>query len=790
VQPSGRGSLGADEFGVLLRLCRKQVGFTQERLAERSGLSVRAIRALEHGQGRPRPGTVRLLGDALGLGGSDRARFDAAAHRPDRDRPPAVSAVAMESTLAWLMPAQLPTDVGGFAGRTQYLRELDALLAGAGDGHGESGRVRGMAISAIVGPPGVGKTALAVHWAHQARDEFPDGQLYVNLRGFDAGGSAMTPAEAVRGFLDAFGIPPQRVPASLAAQAALYRSLLADRRMLVVLDNARDVEQVRLLLPGSPGCLVLVTSRNELSSLVAIEGAHPLTLDLLTTAEARQLLARRLGADRVAAEPHAVNQITASCARLPLALAIVAARASSHRGFFLAALAAELRQARGSLDVFDGGDASTDARAVFTWSYRTLSSEAARLFRLLGLHPGPDISAPAAASLAFLPVDRARRVLAELARASLLVEHTTGRFAFHDLLRAYATELAHSVDTGAVRHSAVHRVLDHYLHTAHSAALLLAPHGNRIIPHSSQPGATPEDLEDRERALAWLIAEHPVLLGAIRQAASMGFEAYTWQLAWTLGEFLDLRGHWHDLVAAQNVALDAARRLADRPGQAHAQQGLARAYERLGRHDDARTHYGHALRLYGELGDHTGQANVHLRLGGVFEREGGRYQEALHHAEQALELFRAAGDRSGQARTLNSVGWDHAQLGDHSRALAYCRQALTLLQEIGDRWGQAATWDSLGYVHHHLGDHGRAVACYQRALDLWREIGDRYNDAATLTRLGDDHHAAGDRTAAHDAWEHALRILDQLGHSDADRVRAKLRQLDHPPIHARAPTPT
>ena len=296
-------------------------------------------------------------------------------------------------------------------------------------------------ISAIDGTAGIGKTAVALHWAHRVADRFPDGQLYVNLRGFDPAGSPMAPAEAVRGFLDAFEVPAERIPINLEAQAALYRSLVSGRRILVVLDNARDVGQVRPLLPGSPGCVVVVTSRNHLTSLITVEGARPLTLDLLPVEEAAELLARRLGSGRLAAEQQAVEEIIALCAQLPLALSIVAARAAAHPGFPLAALAAELRDARGGLDGFTSGDLTTDLRAVFSWSYQRLGTPAARLFRLLALHPGPDIAIPAAASLAALPAHEVRNLLAELSRSHLLEEHIPGRFAFHDLLRAYATEL-------------------------------------------------------------------------------------------------------------------------------------------------------------------------------------------------------------------------------------------------------------------------------------------------------------------------------------------------------------
>src|SRR5450631_2422427 len=372
------------------------------------------------------------------------------------------------------IPAQLLAAVPAFAGRNAELARLDAILPAVA----EAGlpAPAAVVIAAVSGTAGVGKTALALHWAHQVAERFPDGQLHVNLRGFDPGGPALEPGEAVGRFLDAFGIPVARIPAGLPAQAALYRSLLAGKRVLVLLDNARDVAQVRPLLPGSPGCLAIVTSRNHLTGLVATEGAYPLILDVPTAAEARDLLSSRLGADRIASEPDAVDDIIAGCARLPLALTIAAARAATNPSFPLAVFATELSEATRALDPFHGDDLATDVRAVFSWSYHALSTDAARLFRLLGLPPGPDIANAAAASHAAIPPDRARALLAELTRAHLLSEPVPGRYAFHDLLHAYATEQAHAHDSRDSRDAAVRRVLDHYLHTAHSAAMLMEPY--------------------------------------------------------------------------------------------------------------------------------------------------------------------------------------------------------------------------------------------------------------------------------------------------------------------------
>jgi hypothetical protein len=340
----------------------------------------------------------------------------------------------------------LPHRIADFTGRDAELGRLDALV-----GQGSSGIENDIVITVITGTAGVGKSALAVYWAHKVRHQFPDGQLYVNLRGFGPAESAMEPVEAIHGFLDAFAMPSDRIPLDLDERAALYRSMLADLRVLIVLDNARDVDQVRPLLPGSPGCVVVVTSRNQLMSLVAADGAHLVALDLLSTEEARHLLSRKLNPERVEAEPASASEIIEACAGLPLALAIAAARAAANPRLPLAAQADALHRSQDRLDALDGGDQYTNVRAVFSWSYQALSASAARLFRLLGLHAGPDIALFSAASLAGVPLAQARQELAELVRAHLLAEWTPGRFALHDLLRAFASELCTTNDSAAVR---------------------------------------------------------------------------------------------------------------------------------------------------------------------------------------------------------------------------------------------------------------------------------------------------------------------------------------------------
>jgi tetratricopeptide (TPR) repeat protein/transcriptional regulator with XRE-family HTH domain len=744
----------ASSLAALLRSWRERSLLSQEQLAAKAGLAARTIRRLESdGTRRPHGTSVRMLADALELTAAERAQLAAAARE--------------EALVGEHVPRQVPAPVRHFVGRDAELDRLTGLLDAATASGGT------VVITAIGGTAGIGKTALATHWAHQVAARFADGQLYVNLRGFDPVGRVMDPAVAIRGFLDALQMPPQRIPSDPDGQAALYRSLLADRRMLVVLDNARDSGQVRPLLPGSPRCLVVVTSRNQLTGLIA-DGAYCLNLDLLSTVEAREFLARRLGTERVAAEPGAVAGIVGCCARLPLALAIVAAYATASPQVSLGALAAQLADARVRLDALAGDDAATDLRAVFSWSYRALSAEASRLFRLLGLHPGPDISAAAAASLAGLAPAYVGPLLAELIRANVLMAHRPGRYTFHDLLRAYATEQCRATESGDERHAATHRVLDHYVHTGRTAAARLAPSRDSIALRPPATGTTPEHIADRGQALEWFTAERAVLVAAVDHAAQVGLGTHTWQLAWTFADFLDRLGYWHDRVITGLAALAAGRD--DGPALvAKAHRNLAHVYTGLGRLDDAHTHLRHALDLANQVDDRIGQIYTYHGLATVRLKQG-RPAEAQEHARQSLALAEAAEHMPAQANALSVLGSSQARLGDHEQAIAFCQRALTLHQELDNRDGQADAWDSLGYAHQHLGHHQQAVTSYQHAVDLHRELKNRHYETITLARLGDIYDSTGDHRAARLAWRKALIILEDLDHPDAEQLRAKLNR--------------
>src|SRR5215469_142029 len=755
--------------GRWLRGQRIAAGMTQEDLSERSGLSVRAIADLERGRTRrPYPSSVRALIHALGL--------------PDQTGADLVVRYRSADDGQVAVPRQLPTAVPYFAGRGGELRLLDAVLSDAGRGAG------GVVISAIGGTAGVGKTALALHWAHRIAPKFPDGQLYANLRGFDPAGSPADPADVLRGFLDALQGRPERFPADTERLAALYRSLLADRTMLVLLDNAADVAQVRPLLPASPRCLVIVTSRSELSALAAREGARLLSLDVLPDKEANELLTARLGKARAAAEPTAITELVTLCARLPLALSVIVARAAAAPNLPLAALVAELTELRGRLDALDVGDPAANVRTVFSLSYRHLPDAAARMFRLLGLHPGPDISAHAAASLAGVPLYAARAALRDLARASLIIESAPGRYGFHDLLRAYAAEQAtvHEGSSGPrplisdERREAIHRMLDHYLHTALRAHVVLYPGRQQIDLSAPRALVTPEGFASKPFALAWLRTEYQVLLKIVDLASREGFDGHAWRLPVVLWTFFDVCAHWHAGARTHRTALEAARRCGEQAGQAHALRGLGTFEVMLGEHARAYRCLAEAQEVFRRLGDMYGLARTDLIMGQAFEFQG-RYADALAVVKEALRLSETAPDDPYmplvRASALNGSAWYSAHLGEFGQARAHCTQAIELCQSIGYSPGEACTWDTLGFVWQRLGVHAEAAACFLRAVGLEREMGSRFNLAMALAHLGDTYVSTGDLRAARRVWAEALVILADLHHPEALEVRAKLESL-------------
>ncbi|MDG4788424.1 tetratricopeptide repeat protein [Micromonospora sp. WMMD1102] len=740
---------------------------TYRALAAKTGWSVGVIGGYFSGQVLPPTSRfdtlIRLLGATPAEQGSlATARDRVAERRTARDRrrgqpaQPAGGGPALTGRVRPARPAvprQLPADVPTFAGRTEQLAGLDRLLERSGTW-----------VAAVSGTAGVGKTTVALHWAHRVANEFPDGQLYVNLRGFDPAGTPVEPAVALHGFLVALGVPVAQIPAGADERAALYRSLLATRRVLVLLDNAVDATQVRPLLPGSPGCVVIVTSRNQLTGLVAVDGAWPIGLAVMSIPEATEVLAARLGPDQVAAHPDAIDQIVDRCGGLPLGLAVAAARAVAD-GVPLRRLAAELGR---PLDALDAGDAACDVRTVLSWSYRMLPDGTARMFRLLGVHPGPDIGPAAAASLAAVPASAAEALLRELTRANLLTEYRPGRFACHDLLRAYAVELAATSRVDG----ALARVLDHYARSADTATMLLDPMRDPVEPPAPVAGVQPEQFVDLIAARSWCAAEYPVLTAATEAAWANGFPAQARHLGWVVGRFQRLRGHWQEWLAGLRTALAAAGQLGDRAWLARIHRELISAYGRSHRYDDSRDHARQALELYRELGDRIGQARCHRSLCLTLELEG-RPRDALEHAVRSRDLLRDTDDQARLAYAYNSVGWYQALIGDFAEAVTNCQEAIRLLRRTEDRYGEGQTWDSLGYAYHHLGRHDQAVDSYRHALELLREVDDQLHEAHTLDHLGDTHQAMGDNQAACGAWQAAASMFDELEDPRAAEIRAK-----------------
>lgn len=668
-----------------------------------------------------------------------------------------------------VVPKQLPAAPELFVGREAELSALGQLPEAAANA---------VVISVIGGTAGVGKTTLAVYWAHRVAACFPDGQLYVNLRGFGPSARPVPPSQAVGWFLDALGVAPDGMPVSLEARTGLYRSLVAGKRLLILLDNARDADQVRALLPGSPGCLVLVTCRARLPSLAVSEGAHLLSLDVLTEPEARRMLAGRLGTERVAAEPGAIDELIVLCARLPLALAIIAGCAADRRALPLAALTAGLRDSAGRLDLLDGGDSASSLRAVLSWSYDQLTGSAARMFRLLGLHPGPDITAPAAASLAGTLLADARRALGELTAAGLVAEQPLGRFGFHDLLRVYAREKAAAASPDADCRTALGRALDHYLHTAHAAAVLQYPLRETITLPPLATGVVPEHLETADQALAWFEAEHQVLSSVVDAAGTVALGTRTWRLAWAAAEYFDRKGQFDEQATIARAGLAAAERLGDIAGQAASVRILAHNSARRGNFDRAETELERCMPLYRMLGDSAGEARVQQTFSFVRGRQG-RYAEAAAHCERALAIHRALGDRHGEAAALNNLAWNLALVGELNQASELCQRSLHLHRLLGSIC-EGLSWDTLGFITSGLGRHVEAADCYEHALAVFRRHHHRLYEADTLDHLGDAWDAAGRPRDARDAWQQALHILDDLHHPGARQVFAKLHDSTAP----------
>ena len=712
---TSRSKLGGP-YGML-RVRRLQAGLTQEQLAELSGLSVRAISDIERGTtARPRRSSIALLDTALNQAGED------------GDTPSSGAASLWGHHVPLPIPRQLPQAVPGFVGRERELNVLTDLLHSVESASGV------VVLSAIAGTAGVGKTALAVHWAHRAAERFPDGQLYVNLRGYDPD-HPVPAADVLAWFLRALGVAGPDIPPEVGERAALYRSLLADRRMLVVLDNTGSAEQVRPLLPGASSCGVLVTSRDSLAGLVARDGAVRLNIDLLPLADAVALLRALIGR-RVNADPGAAEALAAQCSRLPLALRIGAELAAARPSVPLADLVSELADQQRRLNLLDaGGDPRAGVRAVFSWSYRNLDVAAARTFRLLGLHPGPASDSYAAAALTGTDLRQAEQELDLLARADLIQAAEPSRFGLHDLLRDYACELAATSDTKAQRRAALTRLFDYYLHTAAAAMVTLYPTEHQRRPDSPPPAMVVPPVTSPGAARTWLDAERASLVAAVAYAATHGWPSHAARLAATIFRYLDVGGHYAEAITMHGHARRASSQAGDRAAEAEALTNLGVVSHEQGADGPAVSYFEQAIALLRETGDRAGQARALGNLGGV-ELLQGRYGRAASRFQQALGLRRETGDRVGQARALSNLGRVDLVQGRYRQAAAYLEQALALCHELGDRTGQAYILNYLGCACLRQGRHRQAADYFEQALALNQQTGNRPGEAYVLTNLG------------------------------------------------------
>ncbi|MET9627639.1 BTAD domain-containing putative transcriptional regulator [Lentzea sp. NPDC006480] len=659
-----------------------------------------------------------------------------------------------------VVPRQLPPPPNGFVGRDAELHALTEALVQ---------NTAGMSIATVVGPGGVGKTWLALRWAHDHLARFPDGQLYVNLRGYTRDEEPTTPSAVLRALLQGLGVAGRAVPADLDGQVALYRSAIADRRMLVVLDNARDSAQVADLLPGTPATAVLITSRDTLAGLVTTHRARPVPVGLLDAASSGELLVSALGRARVIAQPHAASVVAHHACGLPLAVSILAARVLTGSAHDLTELAGELTDASARLDVLETGDITADLRAVFDSSYAALPAGTAFVFRLLGLS-GQDITPDAVANLTALPLREARTRLRAVESAHLVRQEAAGRYRIHDLIRLYCREQMPREEA----HAALRRLTDHYLHTAFAADRLLDPHRPTIAKPAPGPGCTPTALADDTAAFRWFTAELPNLVAIQRGAADHGLHEHVWQLAWAMHNFHRKQGNIHANHDTWQLGLTAATASGSLPAQSLAHRYLGLTLAQLKSHRDAVEHLHQSLALATEAVDTLGTAHSHYALTQSYEMLDD-LDSALRHAWETHRIYEGLDLPVERAHALNSLGWCLARTGDPAAGRPYCEKSLAEHRRIDCHPGIASALDSLGYVAMQQGDTESAVRYYLDAVALYEQIGSPGLASEPWQALGDAHEAAGDLEAARKAWLTALELFrSQRRTTDADRLEEKL----------------
>lgn len=734
-------------FGRLLRDARQRAVLTLESLSERSGVSVRAISDMERGRSLPRSGTLNELMDALDLDEEQRRHLvRASARRTDQ------------------VPRQLPPDLVLFSGRDDTIASARALApqAPVPDGSAVTAVISGMA--------GVGKTTFAVHWAHQVAPRFPDGQLYVNLRGFEDAATPLQPGDVLSGFLRALGVSSKEIPADTRDRGALFRERTASRRLIVLLDNARTAEQVRPLLPGSPGCLTLVTSRNRLTGLAATEGADFIGLETLNEAEALAMLSARIGDERCRAEPEAAAELVALCGGLPLAVAVVGAQLGSAPRMRLRLAVRELRESGGQLDALSSDDRRIDVRAVFSHSYRALTRGTARFFLHLAVHPGPAVSTPAAASLAAVDLPTARRCLRELAAASLLSHDSDGRFVLHDLVRAYGTELVDPAD----RLAAEARLLE-YLHRNALTANRVVTGFRSWLPDDPAPEVVRVTIEHRDEGLDWFRQEEQAVTAALHTLDHPHLRRRLVHVAQEWVAYNALAGRWSEEITASRIGLDAALALDDPLAITRSCRYLARALVETGRLDEADEPVDLILRHI----DRLPLEHRPITVRGIALVRGyqNRASEVLRHASRSLDLARRLGQRHEAALAELDMGSGHLMLGDHQRAIDLCLQGIPVLHELKDHRNEAVAWDNIGSAQHRLGDLDSAVVTFRKAIRIYEGIHYTYGEAEALEHLGSSQLELGNTEQAYASWTRAAGLFEALRVPRAAQLRAKAAAL-------------
>ncbi|MFE9426447.1 ATP-binding protein [Kitasatospora sp. NPDC006697] len=795
-------------FGELLRELRRNRAWTQEELAERSGMSAHAISVLEAGRRRPRISSVSRLAEALALTAADRERLVAAARGEERGEERAQPAEQLTGRQQDVpAPRMLPYAVPDFTGRRSELDRLLALAAERGAGAAEA-----IVISAIDGMAGVGKTTLAVQAGHALADRYPDGQVFVDLHGFTPGQPALDPAAALALLLRAVGVGEDGLPTDREELARLWRSAVAERRLLVLLDNAADTAQVRPLIPHSPGSLVLITSRRRLAALA---GSSSLSLDVLSAAEASALFTRIVGPERLAGHTAEVEEILALCGRLPLAVRITASRLAHRAAWTPAHLLERLRDEHRLLTL------SVEDRslgAAFAVSYQALNAEQRRVFRLAALHPGQDFTVADAAALVDEDPETVESLLEDLLDHHLLIEQRAGRFTFHDLLRRHARQAVEAEEPEEARRAALGRLLDHARYGASAAMDALYPHERHRRPQVTAPAVPLVRFAGAEQAQRWLAEELANLVACGTEAAAAGWPAHSGDLSTILFRFMNTQDHHTEARTLHEAAVRATATLPDRTAHARALTNLAGAHWQLSDYAEAADGFLLALEVFQAVGDRASEARVLTNLGATYSIMG-RLPEAVDHHKRALAAFSEAGDRASQMIALNNLAATYETLGQYTEGLPRAEQCLALARELGDRENESRALCALGRLHTRLGDRESALRDLHLSLAIARETGLKGNECTTLNALGVcerperpavalDHHREslrlageiGDRLTAADAclgmgdarfllkdpdrarvhWQEALERFTELGAPGADTARARLTGEDRP----------